>query len=142
LARASSANAASISAALRAFWTTSCIRSRAAPSFESACSAATLGLSGFISNPTRAIRGERSCSSCTRFAPSWFGTNAMPVRLPPGRLKLATNPKRTGSPPIVKTTGTVLLAPWAARAEATSPVAAMAMTPFATSSAASAGSAW
>ena len=37
---------------------------------------------------------------------------------------------QTGSPPIVKTTGTVLLARCGARAEATSPVAAMATTPM------------
>ena len=42
---------------------------------------------------------------------------------------------------MVKTIGTVLLALWAARADATSPVAAMATTPFATSSLARAGSA-
>jgi hypothetical protein len=65
----------------------------------------------------------------------------MPVTLAPGRLKLATSPKRTGSPPIVKTTGTVALACLAARAETTSPVAAIATTPFATNSAASLGSA-
>jgi hypothetical protein len=41
----------------------------------------------------------------------------------------------------VKTTGTVLLASCAARAEATSPVAAITITPLATRSAASAGSA-
>jgi hypothetical protein len=66
----------------------------------------------------------------------------MPVTLAPGRLKLAPSLKRTGSPPIVvNTTGTVALACLAARAETTSPVAAIATTPFATNSAASLGSA-
>ena len=51
-----------------------------------------------------------------------------PVRLPPGRLRLATRPWPTGSAPMVKTIGMVLVAPFAARADAMSPVAAMAAT--------------
>jgi hypothetical protein len=45
-------------------------------------------------------------------------------------LKLATRRNRTASPPIVKTIGIVEVAVCAARAEATSPVAAIAATPF------------
>src|SRR4051794_6223482 len=46
----------------------------------------------------------------------------VPVMLPPGRLRLETSPKRTGSPPIVNTIGIARVAACAARAEGTSPV--------------------
>jgi hypothetical protein len=39
-----------------------------------------------------------------------------PVRLPPGRLKLATSPCFTGSPPAPKTMGIVEMAAFAASA--------------------------
>ena len=66
----------------------------------------------------------------------------MPVTLPPGRLRLSTSPNRTGSAPMVNTTGTLApLASFAARAEATSPVAAMATTPLAINSPANDGNA-
>ena len=38
----------------------------------------------------------------------------VPVRLPPGRFKLATSPAATGLPPAVKTIGMVLVAAFAA----------------------------
>jgi hypothetical protein len=38
-----------------------------------------------------------------------------PVTLPPGRLKLETNPSWTGSPPVVKTIGIVAVAAFATR---------------------------
>jgi hypothetical protein len=41
----------------------------------------------------------------------------IPVTLPPGRLKLATRPASTGSPPAVKTIGIVVVAALAADAE-------------------------
>jgi hypothetical protein len=40
-----------------------------------------------------------------------------PVRLPPGRERLATRPVATGSPPLVKTIGIVEVAFFAAKAE-------------------------
>ena len=40
----------------------------------------------------------------------------IPVTLPPGRLRLATSPTRTGSPPVTKTIGTVVVAALAASA--------------------------
>ena len=61
--------------------------------------------------------------------------------MPAGAVQTLDESKPDRVAAIVKTTGTVLLARCAARAEATSPVAAMATTPMATSSAASAGSA-
>jgi hypothetical protein len=52
----------------------------------------------------------------------------MPVALPPGRLRLGTRPKLTGSEPTVKTMGIVFVAAIAARADAMSPVAAITAT--------------
>ena len=43
----------------------------------------------------------------------------MPVILLPGRLRLATKPSLTGSPPVMKTIGIVEVADFAARAETT-----------------------
>src|SRR5262249_46890428 len=52
------------------------------------------------------------------------GRNTLtPVALPPGRLRLATRPTLTGSSPVVKTIGTVVVAALAARAEMVPPVA-------------------
>ncbi len=44
----------------------------------------------------------------------------MPVMLPPGRLRLATSPSLTGSPPVANTTGNVVVAALAAIAAAVS----------------------
>jgi hypothetical protein len=44
-----------------------------------------------------------------------------PVTLPPGRLRLATRPILTGSSPVAKTTGIVVVAAFAASDEALPP---------------------
>src|SRR5262249_12494011 len=62
-----------------------------------------------------------------------------PVALPPGRLRLATKPILTGSPPTVNTIGIVDVAALAASAEGSPPVVARTATPRRTRSAASAG---
>src|SRR5262249_57846517 len=49
----------------------------------------------------------------------------MPWIIPPGRLRLATSPSATGSPPIVKTIGSVVVARLAARAVGSPPVEAI-----------------
>jgi hypothetical protein len=63
-----------------------------------------------------------------------------PVRLPPGRARLATSPASTGSTPLVKTTGIVAVAAFAASAETIPPVVAITLTGRRTRSAANAGS--
>ena len=72
--------------------------------------------------------------------PSWLLMKVIPVTLPPGRLRLATNPYWTGSLPFANTSGMFEVAVLAAIAENTLPVAKIASTGRLTSSAASVGS--
>jgi hypothetical protein len=64
---------------------------------------------------------------------------ALPVRFAPGRLRLATRPNATGSPPVPKTMGMVVVAAFAAKAAGV-PLATITATRRRTRSAASAGS--
>src|SRR5262249_27145171 len=63
-----------------------------------------------------------------------------PVRLPPGRFRLATSPDSTGSTPTLKTIGMVVVAVFAASAAATTPAVTITSTWRRTKSAARAGS--
>src|SRR6266481_1270397 len=63
----------------------------------------------------------------------------MPVRLPPGRFRLATRPNWTGSDPIRKTIGIVGVAAFAASAARVALPVVITLTRRRTSSAASAG---
>ena len=54
--------------------------------------------------------GIRSRKSSSRFAANSPEKIAAPVAFPPGRLRLATKPSRTGSPPLLKMIGIVLVA--------------------------------
>ena len=65
---------------------------------------------GSISTPTRTAPGCNSCNNPSCFAPSSATTNVTPVTLPPGRLRLATRPSLSGSPPPWKTIGIVVVA--------------------------------
>ena len=82
--------------------------------------------------------GTNSCSSSSRFGPSSTPRVVTPVRLPPGRLRLATSPASTGSTPIEKTIGIVVVAAFAAGAAGV-PVATITATWRRTRSAANAG---
>jgi hypothetical protein len=62
------------------------------------------------STAKRATRGTSSCKSPSRLAPSSPLMELAPVILPPGRLRLATRPVWTGSPPALKTIGMVVVA--------------------------------
>ena len=59
------------------------------------------------------------------FAPSTEMNGLTPVRLAPGWLRLATRPSLTGSPPVMKMIGIVVLAALAARAETPPPPVAI-----------------
>jgi len=76
----------------------------------------------------------------TDLAPSSLVSEFMPVTFAPGRARLATRPKPTGSGAAEKTIGSVAVASFAARAEGVPPAAKIRVTPRPTSSAASAGS--
>ena len=62
----------------------------------------------------RATPGTSSRKSPSRFGSIRLDRSVTPVTLPPGRLKLATKPWLTGSPPIPKTIGIVAVARLAA----------------------------
>ena len=64
----------------------------------------------------RAAPGRNSRKSPSCFAASSDELKLTPVTLPPGRLRLATRPSLTGSPPVAKTIGTVVVAALAASA--------------------------
>ena len=64
----------------------------------------------------RAAPGLNSRKSPSCFAASSTEMKLTPVTLPPGRLRLATRPTLTGSPPVAKTIGTVVVAALAASA--------------------------
>jgi hypothetical protein len=61
--------------------------------------------------------GTNSCASSSRLGCSATARALAPVRLPPGRFRLTTSPYSTGSTPLEKTIGTVLVAAFAASAE-------------------------
>jgi hypothetical protein len=83
--------------------------------------------------------GTISRTTWSRFANSSEVSQATPVAVPPGRLRLATRPNFTGSSPARKTSGIVLLAARAPSAELM-PVVTNTAEPRWTRSAARAGS--
>src|SRR5262249_44189807 len=60
--------------------------------------------------------GSSSCSNSSRFGATSTYLLVTPVRLPPGRLRLATRPVRIGSIPPSKTIGMVVVTAFAATA--------------------------
>jgi tripartite-type tricarboxylate transporter receptor subunit TctC len=77
-----------------------------------------LALSGpaGLPEPVVARLGTSWRSSSSRLAPNVLEKKTTPVTLPPGRLRLATRPSLTGSLPLAKRIGTVVVAALAARA--------------------------
>ena len=80
------------------------------------------GLTGFTRNPIEAVLGTVSCSISNCLGNKLLAKKLTPVTFPPGRLRLATIPTSTGSAPITKTIGTVVLAAFAARVAGVAPV--------------------
>jgi hypothetical protein len=99
----------------------------------------TVGLVGLTRKPIDVAAGTNSCSSSRRFAVNAVVRTAAPVAFPPGRLRLATRPTSTGSPPDRNTIGIVAVADFAARAVAVPPVATITAPRRRTRSAANAG---
>jgi hypothetical protein len=83
--------------------------------------------------------GTSSDSSLSRLGVNSSMRKLTPVRLPPGRARLATRPAATGSPPIMETIGIVEVALFAASDERSPPLAAIPSTLRPTGSAANAG---
>ena len=80
---------------------------------------------GLMSTAMRAVAGMSSRRSSRRFATSSALKILMPVRLPPGRARLATRPSLTGSSVAMKTMGIEVVASLAAsEAPATVAIAA------------------
>jgi len=75
-----------------------------------------VGFPGLVSKPITLALGTSSRSTPNRFAPSVLTINVTPVTLPPGRLRLETRPRSTGSAPVAKTIGMVVVAALAATA--------------------------
>ena len=94
---------------------------------------------GVTSTATRVTAGTSSRRSSNLFAPNSAPKKLVPVRLPPGRARLATRPRLTGSSPTLKTMGIVVVAALAANGEGMPPVATITATWRRTNSPASAG---
>ena len=92
------------------------------------------------SKPIIPAWGTNSDTSSRRLGSRSAGEKAKPVRLPPGRGRLATKPNSTGSPTLVKTIGIVEVARFAATAGAVPATATITSTFWVTRSAANAGS--
>ena len=94
------AKAVSMSRSLLTSRMMSCSPIACAAACTSLRSASVSGLFGFTSTPIVVALGTSWRSSSSRFAPSWPARKLTPVTLPPGRLRLATRPSLTGSPPV------------------------------------------
>ena len=70
-------------------------------------------LVGLMRRPIRDAFGTNSCSSSSRLDPISTFSKATPVRLPPGRFRLVTNPDEIGSLAVTKTIGMVVVAAFA-----------------------------
>src|SRR5262245_29572660 len=83
---------------------------------------------GLTSTPTRLAVGSNSRRSSSRFAANSVLKKLTPVRLPPGRARLATRPSLAGSSPTRNTIGIVVVAALAAKAAGRPPIAAITAT--------------
>src|SRR5262245_54231427 len=73
-------------------------------------------LAGLTSTATRFAVGTNARRSSSRFAVNSALKKLMPVTFPPGRARLATSPSLTGSAPVRKAIGIVVVAALAASA--------------------------
>ncbi len=92
-------------------------RARAAGSTSLNVVSVIVGLAGLTSTATRVAAGTSSRRSSSRFAANSPSKKLIPVRLPPGRARLATRPSLTGSSADTKTMGIVVVAALAANAD-------------------------
>src|SRR5262245_13928535 len=135
------AKAASISRLVLALRTSICSPlARAADSTSLNVDSVLVAWVGLMSTATRAAPGTSSRRSSSRFAVNSPTRKLTPVKLPPGRARLATRPSLTGSSPTMKAMGIVAVAALAVDVTAMPPLVAITATCRRTRSAASAGS--
>ena len=114
--RTKESNPASISRLVLALRTRICSpMARAAGVTSLKVDSAVVALAGLTSTATRVAVGTSSRKSSSRFAVNSPATKLTPVKLPPGRARLATRPSLTGSSLTLKTIGIVVVALAAAR---------------------------
>jgi hypothetical protein len=89
---------------------------------------ARAGLVELMSSATLVALGTIPRSNSSRFGPTSTAKVVTPVRLPPGRARLATSPIWTGSIPIWKTIGMLAVAAFAASAAGAPPIVAITVT--------------
>ncbi len=111
------ANAGSKSRSLPVSRMMSCCPIAFAAASTSLRSASVSGPYGRTSMAIVVALGTSSRNISNRFPPNSPAKKTTPVTLPPGRLRRATRPSRTGSLPVAKTIGTVAVAALAASAE-------------------------
>src|SRR5262249_46813257 len=103
-------------------WLTLTIRMFCRAALAAACNSLAFtfarGLVGFIMKAITATLGSASRNSSSLLAANSLRNRVTPVALPSGRLRLATRPISTGSPPVRKTVGIVEVAAFAAYAAA------------------------
>src|SRR5215471_14060455 len=128
------ANAASSSASVLACRTRVSSPIVRATACSSRDTVSALGLLGLIRSAIVVAAGRSSRSSSSRFGPSSTFKMLTPVRLPPGRFRLAISPSSIGSNPAVKTIGIVAVAAFVGGTAG--PLAAITATRRSTSSAA------
>jgi len=86
------------------------------------------GLAGLTRTASAVAEGTSSCRSWSCFDPTSTPRVVTPVTLPPGRGRLATSPSLTGSTPVAKTIGIVVVNAFAASAPSVLPGAAITAT--------------
>src|SRR5262249_12730738 len=86
-----------------------------------AASRSAFALLGLIRTARTLAAGTSSYKSPSCFAGSGPAIKFTPVRLPPGRLRLVTRPAWTGSMPVSRTIGIVVVGAFAASAQGPSP---------------------
>jgi hypothetical protein len=111
------AKALSISRSALAFRTLSSSPSVRAATCRLVDQVSAFGFVGLTSAAIVVAVGTTSCSNSNIFGTISTFRKVTPVRLPPGRFRLATRPICTGSAMVVKTIGMVVVAAFAAIAE-------------------------
>ena len=84
---------------LPAWKTLTCFPMMRAAASTSLTSGSAFGLFGFDMTAITAAPGIKSWINPSRFSANADARKLTPVTLPPGRLRLATSPSLTGSPP-------------------------------------------